>query len=105
MNSVRPPQDGDFCLGVWEQTGKSKYFLNHFPWFANAFPNDSNNGIGDPVGPTHIVESVTLSPDGNHFSGTLALDAYDTSGKIFQSFTGVITAPRITMHTTVGDLL
>ena len=25
MNSGRPPQDGNFCLGVWEQTGKSTY--------------------------------------------------------------------------------
>jgi hypothetical protein len=34
MNSGRPPQDGDFCLGVWEQVGKSKYKLNHFAWGA-----------------------------------------------------------------------
>jgi hypothetical protein len=25
MNSKRPPQDGDFWMGVWEQTGKSTY--------------------------------------------------------------------------------
>jgi hypothetical protein len=105
MNSVRPPQDGDFCMGVWQQTGKSKYYLNHFAWFANAFPNDTNNGIGDPVGPTHITETVTLSPDGKSFSGTFTLDAYDTTGKISQSFTGLISAKRITTSTTVGDLL
>ena len=52
MNSMRPPQDGNFCLGVWEQTGRSKYYLNHFPWFANQFPNETNNGIGEPQGPT-----------------------------------------------------
>jgi hypothetical protein len=45
------------------------------------------------------------TPDGCHFSGSFTLDAYDTSGKIFQSFTGVITGTRITTHTTVGDLL
>jgi hypothetical protein len=104
MNSVRPPQDGNFCLGVWEQTGKSKYFLNHFPWFANEFPNDTNNGIGAPQGPTRITETVELQ-DCNHFSGTFTLDAYDTSGKIFQSFTGVVTAVRVTTTTTVPDLL
>ena len=32
MNSGRPPQDGDFCMGVWEVTGKGKYKLNHFAW-------------------------------------------------------------------------
>jgi hypothetical protein len=26
MNSVRPPQDGNFCLGVWRQTGAMKYY-------------------------------------------------------------------------------
>ena len=105
MNSIRPPQDGNFCLGVWEQTGKSKYKLNHFAWFANAFPTDPPTEIGPPVGPTHIVEAVTLSPDGNHYSGTFTLDAYDTSGNISVSFTGMITATRITVNTAVSDLL
>jgi hypothetical protein len=106
MNSIRPPQDGNFCLGVWEQTGRSKYYLNHFPWFSNQFPNDTNNGIGTPVGPTHITETVTLASDCNHFSGTFTLDAYDTTGKIIlQSFTGVVTATRVTTSTTVPDLL
>src|SRR5271157_6281650 len=34
MASSRPAQDGDFCLGVWERTGKSKYKLNHLAWLA-----------------------------------------------------------------------
>jgi hypothetical protein len=62
MNSVRPPQDGNFCLGVWQQTEKSAFYLNHFAWYANQFPNDTNNGIGDPVGPTRFTEKVTVSP-------------------------------------------
>jgi hypothetical protein len=105
MNSVRPPQDGNFCLGVWEQIGRNKYYLNHFPWFANAFPNDTNNGIGDPSGPTHITETITLSSDCEHFSGTFTLDAYDTTGKIVQSFTGNLAGTRINVHTSVSDLL
>ena len=60
MNSVRAPQDGNFCLGVWEKTGRSTYYLNHFPWFSNEFPNDTNNGIGMPVGPT-------ISPKRSHW--------------------------------------
>jgi hypothetical protein len=106
MNSVRPPQDGNFCLGVWEKTGRSTYYLNHFPWFSNEFPNDTNNGIGMPVGPTRITETVTLGPDCNHFSGTFTLDAFDTTGKTtLASFTGVITATRVTTNTTIPDLL
>src|SRR5215469_1269949 len=23
MNSARPPQDGDFCMGVWKRSGKN----------------------------------------------------------------------------------
>jgi hypothetical protein len=105
MNSMRPPQDGNFCLGVWERTGPRNYQLNHFAWFANQFPNGTNNGIGDPVGPTHFVEQVTLSPDGKHYTGSFTLTAYDTSGNQVLSFTGVITGERINMTTTVGDLL
>jgi hypothetical protein len=105
MNSVRPPQDGNFCLGVWQQTGKSKFYLNHFAWYANQFPNDTNNGIGDPVGPTRFTESVTVAPDGNHFTGTFTLTAYDTKGNVAISFTGALSGTRITTATTMGDLL
>ena len=81
MNSGRPPQDGDFCMGVWEHTRNSnKYKLNHFAWGGNAFPTDPPTEIGPPAGPTHIVEEVTLSPDGDHYTGPFTLDAYDTSG-------------------------
>jgi hypothetical protein len=64
----------------------------------------TNNGTGAPQGPTRITEIITLGSD-CHFSGTFTLDAYDTSGKVFQSFTGVVTATRVTTTTTVPDLL
>jgi hypothetical protein len=105
MNSVRPPQDGNFCLGVWEQTGQSQYFLNHFPWYANEFPNTTANGIGDPQGPTQIQEWVKLSPDGDRFTGTFQLDAYDTSNNILASFTGTLAGTRITTSTKEKDLI
>jgi hypothetical protein len=104
MNSVRPPQDGNFCLGVWEQTGRNKYYLNHFPWFANQFPNETDNGIGNPVGPTRITETITLGPDGNHFIGSFTLDAYDTSFNKVQSFTGSLAGTRVTVNTKITDL-
>jgi hypothetical protein len=104
MNSVRPPQDGNFCLGVWEQTGFNKYYANHFPWFANQFPNGTDNGIGMPTGPTQITETVTLAPDGNHFSGWFTLTAYSTSFTVVQTFTGSIAGTRITTSTKATDL-
>ena len=105
MNSVRPPQDGNFCLGVWKQTGKSQFYLNHFAWYANQFPNNTNNGIGDPVGPTRFTENVTVASDGNHFTGTFTLTAYDTQGNKTISFTGALSGTRITTATTTKDLL
>jgi hypothetical protein len=104
MNSARPPQDGDFCMGVWKSTGKNTYKLNHFAWFANDTAN-APGGIGNPTGPTRILQQVTLSPDGKHYSGTFTLDAYDTSGTQVAHIVGVIAATRITTNTTVPDLL
>lgn len=48
--------------------------------------------------------AVTLSPDGNHYSGTFTLDAYDTSGNVTH-IAGILSATRITMATKVPDLL
>lgn len=104
MNSVRPPQDGNFCMGVWESRGSNKYHLNHYAWFNNAYPTMPPTVIGPAVGPTHIVEDVTLDPDGKHFSGTFTLDAFDKVGNVLQSFTGVITGTRITINTKPSDL-
>jgi hypothetical protein len=104
MASSRPAQDGDICLGVWERTGKSKYKLNHLPWLANDTTN-APSGIGNPSGPTRLFEEVTLSPDGEHYSGTFTLDAFDTAGNLTAHITGAITATRVTVNTTVQDLL
>ena len=104
MNSARPAQDGDFCMGVWKKTGNNTYKLNHFAWFANDTAN-APGGIGNPTGPTRILQQITLSADGNHYSGTFALDAYDTSGTLVAHIVGVIAATRITINTTVPGLL
>jgi hypothetical protein len=108
MNSDRPPQDGNFCMGVWKQTGRNMYKLNHFAWFSNVYdPTNplSWSEIGPAQGPTHIVEEITLGPDGNHYSGTFTLDAYDTSGNAKVHIVGVLSGTRITMDTTVPGLL
>ena len=104
MNSARPPQDGQFCMGIWKKTGKSTYKLNHFAWFGNDTAN-APSGIGNPTGPTRFFEKVTLSPDKKHYTGTFTLDAYDTAGNQVAHIIGVIAATRITLDTTVPDLL
>jgi hypothetical protein len=105
MNSLRPAQDGNFCLGVWEQLDGSHYFLNHFPWYSNTFPNTNGSGIGDPQGPTQIREWVTLSFDGEHFTGHFQLDSYDLSNNLAASFTGTLTGTRITTSTKESELV
>ena len=104
MNSARPPQDGDFCMGIWKKTGKSTYKVNHFAWFSNDTAN-APSGIGNPTGPGRLFEEVTLSPDGKHYTGKFSADAYDTSGNLVVHVVGVIAATRITLDTTVPDLL
>ena len=102
MNSGRPAQDGNFCLGVWEKIGKSSYLLNHF-----ALGNDTENapsGIGNPAGPTRILEKIFLSADGNSYTGTFSLIAHSTSGTQVAYIVGVISATRITVNSTVNLL-
>ena len=103
MNSGRPAQDGNFCLGVWKRTGKSSYKLNHF-----ALGNDTTNapsGIGNPAGPTQIRENIVLSHDGNSYCGSFTLDAYDTSGNNVAHIVGKISATRITVNTSASSVM
>ena len=104
MNSARPPQDGDFCMGVWKRTGKNSYKLNHFAWLANDTAN-APGGVGNPTGPVRIFEEITLGPDGKSYTGKFTLDAYDTLGNQVAHIVGVIAGTRITLDTTVPDLL
>jgi hypothetical protein len=97
-NSGRPPQDGDFCMGVWQKAGSEKYRLNHFAW-------GGNDTTGNPTGPTRLIEVVSLSADGSSFSGTFSLRATDSTGKTTAFIIGKITATRITIQTTIPELL
>jgi hypothetical protein len=104
MASSRPAQDGDICMGIWEKTGKSKYKLNHLAWFANDTTN-APTGVGNPTGPVRVLEEVTLSPDGKHYTGTFTADAYDVAGNQLAHVVGTIAATRVTIDTKVSDLL
>lgn len=103
MNSARPPQDGNFCLGVWQKTGARSYYLNHIPWLGND-TNNAPSGIGNPQGPTQITERVLLSADGNSYSGTFTLVAYRLDGSVAITFTGVLAGKRITTSTPATTL-
>lgn len=104
MESARPPQDGNFCMGVWERAGARSYFLNHLPWLGNDTAN-SPGGIGNPTGGAQITERVTVSEDGKSYSGSFTLVAYNLDGTKAITFTGVVAATRITTSTSFPTLL
>jgi hypothetical protein len=99
----RPPAISSFCMGVWEQIGARTFKLNHFAisWSPG----------GTRVGPTSIVEEVTVSPDGKTFTGQftitdyLEIDSAGGSSLVKQdSVTGPITATRIDVNTPVSPI-
>jgi hypothetical protein len=104
MNSNRPAQDGNFCLGVWARTGERKYHLNHIPWQGND-PSGGPAGIGQPQAGVQLTEDVTLSQDGNSYTGSFTLVQYDSAGNVGVTITGSIQATRITPTTPFTDLL
>ena len=104
MNSARPAQDGNICIGVWQKVGKSKYLINHLPWSGNDTTN-APTGIGNQAGPSRLLEMITLSADGNSYTGTFTLRATDPAGKTTAHIVGTISATRVTTNTTIEDLL
>jgi hypothetical protein len=89
MNSGRAPKTGSFCMGVWKQTGRSSYKLNHF-----ALSWDPTGTT--LIGPTNIKEEIVLDGSENSYSGTVTIDQYDTEGHLLVHISGVVSGQRIT---------
>ena len=91
MNSGRTPVAGAFCMGVWKQVGPRAYKLNHWAisWIPMYVPGQTNSWseVGgpdsafQPAGPTNIQETITLSPDGNEYTGKFTITNYVYDGK------------------------
>ena len=103
MESARPPQDGNFCLGVWEKTGAHSFYVNHLPWLGNDTAN-APGGIGNPTAGAQITERLNVSENGKSYSGSFTLVAYNLDGSKAITFTGVVAATRITTSTTFPSL-
>lgn len=115
MNSGRPAGDSNFCLGTWARTGKRTYMLNHFTlaWtqtVSNTPDLGTPPGLPPPfvnnefVGPGNIRETITLSPDGNSFTGTFTITQYmGETGQVVPGFpvSGVINGTRLTINSPV----
>jgi len=90
MNSGgHTPASGNFCLGVWRQSGPNTYHLKHFPLAYNPATQQLAAKI-------ILTEDVTVDHDGDSFSGPFTLDAYDPTGAtLLQHVTGTVTGRRV----------
>lgn len=96
----RPPATGDVCMGVWKRLGDRHYLLNHF---GIAF--DPTIDPNTPLGFANIRQDIVISRDSQTFTGTFSLDQYDAKGNLLVEIKGKLIGTRITLATTVGDLL
>ena len=91
MNSGRPAYSSNFCMGVWEQTGRHSYKLNHY-----ALAWDMVNGQTF-TGVANIREYIKLADNGQSYHGAYTLDQYNAAGTaILLHEEGPLKATRIT---------
>jgi hypothetical protein len=114
FSGVRNPIVGATCIGVWKQTGERSYELNHIglSWNplaasnAPAGPNNPGGGPGAVGGPGFIKQFVTLSRDGQSYTGTFSINQLLPDGKTPATpapIKGIIAATRITVDTTTFE--
>jgi hypothetical protein len=110
FSGARNPIVGATCIGVWKQTGERTYVLNHIglswnplaPSTAPAGPGNPGGGPGAVGGPAFIKQFVTLSRDGQSYTGTFSINQLLPDGKtpaLPAPIKGLITATRITVDT------
>jgi hypothetical protein len=110
FSGTRNPIVGATCIGVWKQIGERTYALNHIglswnPLAASngpAGPNNPSGGPGAVGGPGFIKQVVTLSKDGQSYTGTFSISQLLPDGKTPATpapIKGIIAATRITVET------
>jgi hypothetical protein len=70
FSAGRPYDAGDVCMGVWKQTGRDKFHLNHM-----ALGKDLATGANFD-GATNIRADVTVDRSGNRFTGSYQIIQY-----------------------------
>ncbi|MBV9528743.1 hypothetical protein [Sphingomonas sp.] len=93
MNSGgRAPATGNFCMGVWKQTGTNTYHLNHW-----ALSYDSSSGALNAK--VNLKEDVTLDSRALRYSGTFTMDVYDpNTNAVVQHAHGQVVGLRVTAN-------
>ena len=64
--------------------------------------------VGDDADTTAAIagqESITLNKNGDGYTGTFTIDQYDTNGNLIVELKGNQTATRITVDTTIDQML
>ncbi|SPF56486.1 exported hypothetical protein [Candidatus Sulfopaludibacter sp. SbA4] len=85
---ISPPASDNVCTGVWAQTGTFTYTLYHISWTF-----DMN---GNLTGTAVFKETMTLSRDGNSYTGTGTVEFFDNNGNLLETDgPAQITATRI----------
>jgi len=83
------PASGNFCLGVYRQTGPNTFHLKHFP-----LAYDPATGL--LAAKIILTEDVTVDRTGNNYAGPFTLDVYDPAGvTLLQHVAGTVTGHRV----------
>jgi len=83
------PASGNFCLGVWRQSGPNTFHLKHFP-----LGYDPATGL--LAVKIILTEDVTVDRTGNNYSGPFTEDIYDPTGvTLLQHVAGTVTGHRV----------
>ena len=83
------PASGNFCLGVWRQSGPNTFHLKHFP-----LGYDPSTGL--LAVKVILTEDVTVDRTGNNFAGPFTEDIYDPTGvTLLQHVAGTVTGHRV----------
>lgn len=89
-SASRSPATENFCMGVWKQTGPSRYHLNHF-----ALSYDASGALNARV---NIKQDVVVDGRGATYSGQFTADIYSPGGALLQHVAGQVTAQRVAAY-------
>jgi hypothetical protein len=103
-SAIRNPTTGATCLGVWKQTGRYTYELNHI---GISWDQTVTAPFGGSAGPAFIKQYVTLASDGKTYNGWFEINQLEKDGKTVAvgfPIKGKIEAVRVTVDTTTQTL-
>jgi hypothetical protein len=103
-SAIRNPTTGATCLGIWKQTGRHTYELNHI---GVSWDSTFTGPFGGSSGPAFIRQSIKLAPDEMSYTGTFEINQLEADGKTRMPgfpIKGKIKASRVTMDTTTQTL-